>query len=247
MTALSPASGTPAATLLAAPRIDRRPLHEHAADRLRDMIAEGELPAGVVIPELELCAALGVSRTPIREALKLLVVDGLVEHLPQRGFTVRVLQLDEARQMLELLAELEAFGAELACARADGAGLDHLAELHAGMLGRRDAGDMPGYFRLNQAIHDGLMALSGNQPLVESHRRLTLALRRVRFLSNRTTADWDASVKDHEEILALLRARDAAGLRALMRRHALDIWKVVGPTLEQARPAVPPSPVRQAG
>src|SRR5687768_11085135 len=96
-------------------RIERRPLHDLVADRLRDMIVEGKLPSGVVIPEMELSASLDVSRTPIREALKLLVLDGLVEHLPSRGFTVRVLAMDEARQMLELLAELEGFGSALAC------------------------------------------------------------------------------------------------------------------------------------
>jgi DNA-binding GntR family transcriptional regulator len=227
-----------------AARIDRRPLHEHVAERLRDMIVEGELPAGVVIPELEISAALGVSRTPIREALKLLVLDGLVDHLPLRGFAVRVLRLEEARQMLELLAELEAFGCELACARADEAAIARLAALHERMLAARAAQDMPGYFRLNQEIHDGLVALSANAPLVDSHRRLTLALRRVRFLSNRTPADWDGSVSDHDAILALLRARDGAELRALMRRHVLAIWNVVGPTLEQAEAC---ALLRQAG
>jgi DNA-binding GntR family transcriptional regulator len=229
---------------LASARIDRRPLHEHVAERLRDMIVEGELPPGVVIPELGLSAALGVSRTPIREALKLLVLDGLVEHLALKGFTVRALQVEDARQMLELLAELEAFASELACARADQAGIDRIRVLHDAMLACRAAEDMPGYFRLNQDIHEALVALSSNMPLIDAHRRLSLALRRVRFLSNRTNTDWDGSVADHEDIVTLLAARDAAALKALMRRHVLDIWRVVGPTLAQARAV---APMQQAG
>jgi DNA-binding GntR family transcriptional regulator len=214
-------------------RIERRPLHDIVAERLRDMIVEGELVAGVVLPEMELCTSLGVSRTPIREALKLLVLDGLVEHLPQRGFAVRILAIDEARQMLELLAELEGFACALACTSASQEGIREIRQIHEAMLIAFRAGDMSRYFKLNQEIHDGIVALSGNLALADTHRRLSLKLRRVRFLSNRTESDWQSSVRDHEAIIKHLEARDAAALRPVMTRHVLDIWKVVEPVLAQ--------------
>lgn len=214
-------------------RIERRSLHDVVADRLRDMIVEGELPPGIVIPEMGLCASLGVSRTPIREALKLLVQDGLVDYLPKRGFAVRTLETEEARQMLEVLAELEGFASALACARGSDDGVRAIAQLHEGMLIAYRAGDMSRYFRLNQEIHEGIVALSQNLPLVEAHRRLSLRLRRVRFLSNRQESDWQASVADHEAIIAHLKAHDAAALRPLMTRHVLDIWTAVQPSITQ--------------
>ncbi len=225
-------------------RIERKSLHDVVAGRLRDMIAEGELASGIVIPEMELCASLGVSRTPIREALKLLAQDGLVEHLPQRGFAVRALEADEARQMLELLAELEGFASALACARGSSEGVRAIAQLHEAMLIAYRAGDMSRYFKLNQDIHEGIVALSENLPLVETHRRLSLSLRRVRFLSNRKETDWQSSVADHEAILVHLLARDAVALRPLMTRHVLDIWKVVQPSFGQG---LRPDITRKAG
>ena len=225
-------------------RIERRSLHDVVADRLRDMIVEGELAAGVVIPEMQLCASLGVSRTPIREALKLLVQDGLVDYLPKRGFAVRALESGEARQMLELLAELEGMASALACARASDEGVSAIAQLHEAMLIAYRASDRSRYFRLNQDIHEGIVALSENQPLVEMHRRLSLRLRRVRFLSNSEERDWQASVADHETILSHLKARDASALRRLMTRHVLDIWTAVEPSFTQR---ASPDIARKAG
>ncbi len=218
-------------------RIERRSLHDVVADRLRDMIVEGGLAPGIVIPEMELCQSLGVSRTPIREALKLLVQEGLVEYLPKRGFAVRMLEAGEALQMLELLAELEGFATSLACERGSDGGIREIAQLHEAMLIAHRAGDMSRYFKLNQDIHDGIVRLSENQPLVEAHRRLSSRLRRVRFLSNREESDWKASVADHEAILTCLLARDAAALRPLMTRHVRDIWQAVKSSFGEA--AVP--------
>lgn len=213
-------------------RIARKTLHEVVAERLRDMIVEGELEPGVVVPETALCTTLGVSRTPIREALKLLVLNGLVEHWPQRGFTVRVLEANDARQMIELLAELEGFASVLACERGTDEDIGRIAQLHETMLIAYRAGDMSRYFNLNQEIHDSIVALSGNLALCDTHHRLSEQLRRVRFLSNRTETYWQSSVEDHEKILKLLISRDATAIRPLVTRHVLDIWKVVGPTFE---------------
>lgn len=215
-------------------RIERRPLHEIVADRLRDMIVEGGLVSGTVIPEMDLCARLGVSRTPIREALKLLVQDGLVDYLPKRGFAVRILEPEEARQMLELLAELEGFGCQLACVRGSDDGIKAIGQLHEAMLIAYRAEDMSRYFKLNQDIHEGIVALSQNQPLVEEHRRLSSRVRRIRFLSNAEERDWQASVADHDAIMTHLKGRDADALRALMARHVYDIWKAVAPSLAGA-------------
>jgi DNA-binding GntR family transcriptional regulator len=214
--------------------ITRRSLHEIVADRLRDMITDGRLRPGTIVPELELCGALSVSRTPIREALKTLVLDGLVEHAPTRGFVVREIGPAEAAGMFELLAELEGFAAELACARATPDGLERVRAHHDAMMAAYGRGDMSVYFRENQAIHNGIVGLAGNPPLLEAHRRLTGQLQRLRFESNRERGDWRKSIADHEEILRLLLTRDGARLRVVMRDHVAAILETVRPAIEPA-------------
>ena len=99
----------PSAEGVSAMRIERQSLHLEILRRVRDMIVEGKWPPGVRIPEMEVCAELGISRTPLREALKVLAFEGLVDLLQSRGALVKRVSPQEARDMLELMGELEAF------------------------------------------------------------------------------------------------------------------------------------------
>jgi DNA-binding GntR family transcriptional regulator len=208
----------------------RRPrpsLYEEIADIIRDRIVEGGLPAGSFVDELALAAELEVSRTPIREALKALAFEGLIDIFPNQGSRVAKVTPEDARELIELLAQLEGFAGELICQRGSDEMLRSLTRTHEEMILAYHKGDRPTYFKLNQCIHDDIVAASGNKHLVEAHRRCTRRLRRIRYISNLQLTAWEQSVFDHEAMLKAVTARNAAATRKIMTDHAADIWETV--------------------
>ena len=199
--------------------IARRPLHEEAAERLRDLIVQGRLAAGVRLNERLLTAQLGVSRTPLREAFKVLATEGLVELLPNRGAIVS--QMDPVRlsESLAVMGALEALAGELACANATDAQVNEIRALHYEMLAYHARGDLAGYFKFNQAIHLKLVKYSGNTTLYNVYRQLNGNVRRARYMANLSKERWDAAVREHDEILAALGARDVKRIKALLSDH----------------------------
>jgi DNA-binding GntR family transcriptional regulator len=199
--------------------IVRRPLHEEAADRLRDLIVQGRLVAGARLNERLLTAQLGVSRTPLREAFKVLATEGLVELLPNRGAIVS--QMDPVRlsESLAVMGALEALAGELACAHATEAQLNEIRALHYEMLAYHARGDLAGYFKFNQAIHLKLVKYSGNTTLYNVYRQMNGNVRRARYMANLSKERWDAAVREHDEILAALGARDVKRIKALLSDH----------------------------
>jgi DNA-binding GntR family transcriptional regulator len=199
--------------------IARRPLHEEAAERLRDLIVQGRLAAGVRLNERLLTAQLGVSRTPLREAFKVLATEGLVELLPNRGAIVS--QMDPVRlsDSLAVMGALEALAGELACANATDAQVNEIRALHYEMLAYHARGDLAGYFKFNQAIHLKLVKYSGNATLYNVYRQLNGNVRRARYMANLSKERWDAAVREHDEILAALGTRDVMRIKALLSDH----------------------------
>jgi DNA-binding GntR family transcriptional regulator len=114
------------------------------------MITEGELPAGMRLNERLLGTRLGVSRTPLREAFRLLVADGLIEHTPNRGAQVVSLSEQDIRDSFEVMGGLEALSGELACARITAEELAEIKALTFEMLAAHARADLPGYYRLNR-------------------------------------------------------------------------------------------------
>jgi DNA-binding GntR family transcriptional regulator len=212
----------------------RRPrpsLYEEIAEIIRDRIAEGGLPAGSFIDEPALALELAVSRTPVREALKVLAFEGLVDIFPNQGSYVAKITAEDARDLIELLAQLEGFAGELACQRGSDEMLKSLTRTHQDMIAAYHQGDKSTYFKLNQRIHDDIVAASGNKHLVDAHRRCTRRLRRIRYISNLEQTAWERSILDHEAMLKALTARAAAATRQIMTDHAADIWKTVRTSL----------------
>ena len=99
-------------------RLKRRPLHEEVVDQLRDRIVQGDLTPGARLNERVLCEQLGISRTPLREAIKVLATEGLVELLPNRGAIVTALKAETMADTLAVMGSLESLAGELACANA---------------------------------------------------------------------------------------------------------------------------------
>jgi len=199
--------------------ISRRPLHEEAADRLRDLIVQGRLVAGERLNERLLTAQLGVSRTPLREALKVLATEGLVELLPNRGAIVSPMDPVRLAETLAVMGALEALAGELACLHATDAQINEIRALHYEMLAYHARGDLAGYFKFNQAIHLKLVKYSGNAVLFNTYRQMNGNVRRARYLANLSKERWDAAVREHDAILGALSARDVKRIKALLSDH----------------------------
>jgi DNA-binding GntR family transcriptional regulator len=199
--------------------IARRPLHEEAVDRLRDQIVQGRLAPGERLNERLLCAELGISRTPLREAIKLLATEGLVELLPNRGAVVAAVDPERIAEALVVMGALEALAGELACGQASDAAIGAIRTLHDEMLAMHAKGDLAGYFRYNQLIHMSIVEASRNPVLANTYRQLNANVKRARFMANLSRERWDAAVAEHEQIIRALERRDAAALRGLLADH----------------------------
>jgi DNA-binding GntR family transcriptional regulator len=202
-----------------APLAERRLLHETGVDRLRDMIVQGELAPGTRLNERALCERLGMSRTPLREALKVLSSEGLVALQPNRGAVVATLTETKVREIFEVIGALEALAGALACRNMTPAQLNEIRALHYQMLVHHARGELAPYFRCNQQIHLALVEASGNATLGATYRSLNAHVRRARYMANLSRSRWDQAVAEHESILDALGTRDAARLQDLLRNH----------------------------
>lgn len=199
--------------------LDRRILHEAVADRLRDRIVEGALPPGAHLNERVLCEQLGVSRTPLREAFRTLAGEGIVALLPNRGAQVAVLSREDVAHAFELMAVLESLAGELAAVRATVTQRRTVKARHREMLAAHARRDLPGYYRLNSAIHRDFVAMARNPMLAETYGRLNARLQALRFRSNLDADKWALAMAEHSAMIEALDARDSTALAALMRRH----------------------------
>lgn len=207
--------------------IDRRVLHHAVADRLRELIIEGALPAGSRLNERVLCEQLRVSRTPLREALRTLAGEGLLEIEPNRGAVVAQLSRADAEHAFELMAALEALNGELAARRASDAEIAEIRAINFDMLAAHARRDLPTYYRLNRLIHTRIAACARNPVLAETYQRVNQRLQALRFRSNLVTDKWDVAVDEHNEMVAALEARDGARLGAVLRRHLMNKRAIV--------------------
>jgi len=202
--------------------LKRQHLHDTVVEHLRHLIVEGALAPGMKLNERELCETLGISRTPLREALKVLSSEGLVEILPNRGASVFRMSEIEIRETFELMSGLEALAGELACERISASELAEIKTLHYAMLFCKTQNDLPGYYSRNQAIHDKINAAARNTVLRQTYLTLNRRLQALRFKSNSNPDKWDRAAHDHEEMIAALEVRDGKRLAAILRKHLLD-------------------------
>ncbi len=194
-------------------------LHHELVERLRELIVESTLEPGARVPERELCERFAVSRTPLREALKVLASEGLLELLPHRGAQVTRLTAADLDEMFPVMGALEALAGELACARITEAEMAEVRALHYQMVLHATRGELPEYFRLNQRIHEAIMAAARNPTLARLYRGLAGRVRRARYLANMSKARWSQAVAEHEAILAALERRDGAALGRVLKAH----------------------------
>ncbi len=198
----------------------RQTLHQSLLERLRQMIQDGELPPGTRLSEQALCQQFDVSRTPLREALKILAADGYVDWRANRGIRVAEIQTAEVVAAFELLGALERLIGDILCQRMTADDMQALEAMHAEMVRLHARSMRAEYFRLNQAIHAALARLTRNPVIEDVYGSIQRRIYRARALSNTERLRWDESVQEHERIMAALRARDPARLPAELVAHS---------------------------
>lgn len=200
-------------------KIVKGSLHNEAVTRIRDMITEGHLEPGSKISEKQLCELFGISRTPLREALKVLATEGLLELLPNRGARVAKHTRKDLGDLFHVMAALEGLAGELACQNVTEPALNEIRALHHEMLAHYARRDRAAYFRVNQAIHEAIIAAADNRVLSMLYESLRGRIRPARFMANLSRERWGEAVSEHGEILEALSRRDGARLRELLRLH----------------------------
>jgi DNA-binding GntR family transcriptional regulator len=172
--------------------------------------------------ERQLCETLGISRTPLREALKVLAAEGLIDISPNRGAAVARMSEAEIREAFEVLSGLEAFSGELACERITDEEVEQIRALHAAMLECSARNDLPGYYSRNQQIHDRINLAARNQVLRQTYLSVNRRVQALRLRSNLKAPKWASAIEDHEQMLLALQGRDGARLGRILRQHLLD-------------------------
>lgn len=217
----------------ASTRIVRGELFDEVVQRVRQMILEGELPAGTRVPERLLCEQLGISRTPLREAMRALAAEGLVDLAPRRGATVSRMSVADVNDMFEVMEALEALAGELACNKITDAGIAEVRRLHEQMVACYERRDRPTYFQFNQRIHEALVRIADNSILSGVYATLSARIRRARYMANHSEERWHEAVAEHELILEALSRRDAKRLSALLKDHLRHKRKSLDGTLSE--------------
>ena len=196
-------------------------LHTAVVAQLQRMIVEGVLAPGARLNERLLCDQLGVSRTPLREAFMVLAARGLVSLLPNRGAVVLELSIKDISETFETISGLEAMSGEFACARVTNEEVNEIRALHFEMLACHALRDLPGYYRLNQMIHDAINKAARNDVLRQTYTTINSRLQALRFRSNFDRDKWDAAVRDHSAMIEALEARDGRRLADILKAHVL--------------------------
>lgn len=202
--------------------IKRPTLHEELVDRLRNLVVEDALKPGEKVPEKELCESFGVSRTPLREALKVLASEGFVVLQANRGARVAQVTREELENTFPVIARLEQLAGELACEHLDDAGITEIEARHSEMVEAYRTGDRQAYFSANQDIHQALIRGANNDILEGHHKLLAARVRRARFMANLSDERWAQAIAEHERMMERLRARDADALGQLMKLHMMN-------------------------
>lgn len=202
-------------------RIVQKILYQEVADQLRSMIRSGELKAGEWIDEVRLTDELGISRTPLREALKVLVAEGLLRLEPRRGCFVNELSARDLDDIFPLMAMLEGRCAYEAARKVSDADLERLEPLHDDLRRFAELGDIDLYYEANARIHEAIQVLADNRWLSDliDNLRQVISLSRHRSLAH--PGRIRESCAEHLAIFAALKARDAEGAEAVTRKHLM--------------------------
>lgn len=200
-------------------RLDNLTLRERVHEHLKGEILANRYPPGSELLEVPLSEELGVSRGPIREALRSLESEGLVEITPRHGAFVTSLSKRDFLEAYQVREALEALGVRLAVPRLTEAGLDALDERLDEMAVHAASGDVDAFFEANAGFHEAFMDASGNRKLVEVYQRLMAQMGPYRRPSALLRGNVERSIAEHRDILVAARARDVEAAVARLMKH----------------------------
>ena len=218
-------------------------LHDQVADRLRNLIFAGELPPGSWVDEVQWCEAWSISRTPLREALKVLSAEGLVRHEPRRGCFVSEVTEQDLDDIFPVIAMLEGRCAHEAASHASEADLQAMALLHDQLKVQAKAGHIQDYYATNYLIHEAIIAMAGNKWLAMAIGDLRKILKLARLQQLNAPGRLTQSLKEHLAIFAAIQARDPQAAGEAMHEH-LSRQRIALRSMRQTQYArLPPGPL----
>ncbi len=206
---------------------------EDVAHKIRDRIIRGEFQLGQRLVERDIAEWYAISRTPIREALKILAAEGLVVLRPNRGAEVASFDAEVAQNLFKVIAELEALAARDFTERMNSAHLAELESRHDLMKRHFQRRELDNYFFVNSSIHDLIIQECGNPILADAHARLMMRARLGRHMALLDDARWVEAVDEHEQLMVALRRHDPAGAAGIWRRHLLNSGRAVSQVVRQ--------------
>ena len=200
-------------------RLVHNSLHDEVAAQLRDRIFDGELLPGSFLDEASLAGQMRISRTPLREALKVLTAEGLVRHEPRRGSFVNEATEKDLDEIFPVIALLEGRCAYEAARNATDADLQALEALHDKLNRHARARRINDYYAVNFTIHEAIIALADNRWLAQVIGDLRKIVKLARLQQLHAPGRLEQSLTEHMALFAALKARDAEGAEAAMRTH----------------------------
>lgn len=199
--------------------LTQRPLYLDVADRVRELVYREELKPGDWVDEVALCEQLGISRTPLREALKVLHAENLVELVARKGCRVKQLDDDDLLELFPVMASLEGLCANLATQKLKASDLKRLERIHAQLELYAEQQDVDRYYRANREFHRAIQDLAHNRWLTRISEELRNVLGLARHRQLTMAGRLQASMQEHREIMRALRLGDAEAAAAAMHNH----------------------------
>jgi DNA-binding GntR family transcriptional regulator len=202
-------------------------LPEAIFQKLRSLLVEGKIAPGSKLNERELAESLHVSRTPIREAIRRLAAEGLVELITNRGAIALQLSLEDVIHTFDVIAQLEGFSGELAANNISDTALSELEALQYEMMASYARRDLSSYYKLNLRIHHLINQAANNPILSRLFSQVNARIEALRFRSNQDGVKWEKAVEEHQEMLDALKAHDSTRMRKIMIQHVQNKRDVV--------------------
>jgi hypothetical protein len=202
-------------------------LHEAIFQKLRSLLVEGVITPGSKLNERELAESLNVSRTPIREAIKRLAADGLVELIANRGAIAVQLSHADVINTFDVIAQLEGYSGELAAKNISKAALSELEALQYEMMASYARRNLSSYNKLNLRIHHLINQAANNPVLGQLFSQVNARIEALRFRSNQNGVKWEQAVEEHQEMIDALKAHDSERMRKVMIQHVINKRDVV--------------------
>ena len=202
-------------------------LPEAIFQKLRSLLVEGKIAPGSKLNERELAESLHVSRTPIREAIRRLAAEGLVELITNRGAIALQLSLEDVINTFDVIAQLEGFSGELAANNISDTALSELEALQYEMMASYARRDLSSYYKLNLRIHHLINQAANNPILSRLFSQVNARIEALRFRSNQDGMKWEKAVEEHQAMLDALKARDSNRMRKIMISHVQNKRDVV--------------------